>query len=68
MASPHIRGRQRVNQRRVKASLSRQGKRHAPIWEEILRNGRDVPEADLHKLPTDLALHHDRYLYGSRLS
>ena len=57
-----------MSQRRAKASLSRKGKRHAPIWEEIPRISRDVPEADWHKLPTDLAVHHEHYLYGSRLS
>jgi len=37
-----------------------------PIWEELLRIARSIPEPDLHKLPTDLAAQHDHYLYGSR--
>jgi hypothetical protein len=37
-----------------------------PIWEDLLRIAQSIPEPDLHKLPTDLAAHHDHYLYGSR--
>ncbi len=49
----------RVKHRHMKAKKSR------PVWEEILRIAQSIPEPDLHKLPTDLAAHHDRYLYGS---
>lgn len=41
-------------------------KKSRPVWEELLRIARSIPEPDLHKLPTDLAAHHDHYLYGSR--
>lgn len=40
-------------------------KKSRPIWEELLRIAQSIPEPDLHKLPTDLAAHHDHYLYGS---
>ena len=41
-------------------------KKSTPVWEEVLRIAQSIPEPDLHKLPTDLAAHHDHYLYGSR--
>lgn len=41
-------------------------KKSRPVWEEVLHIARSIPEQDLHKLPTDLAAHHDHYLYGSR--
>lgn len=52
------RKRPRKVQRRAKT-----GKR-TPVWEELLRIGRTIPEADLHKLPTDASVNHDHYLYG----
>lgn len=52
--------RRRQGRRRIRATTSR------PVWEEVLRIARSIPEPDLHKLPTDLAAHHDHYLYGSR--
>ena len=52
------RGRQ--GHRALKAKKSR------PVWEELLRIAQSIPEPDLHKLPTDLAAHHDHYLYGRR--
>lgn len=55
--SPSKRGRQK--RRTIKTKPSR------PVWEEVLRIARSIPEPDLHKLPTDLAAHHDHYLYGS---
>lgn len=39
-----------------------------PIWQQILNIVGRVPEADLHKLPTDLAEHHDHYLSGQARS
>jgi len=45
---------------------SLKAKKPLPIWEELLRIAQSIPEPDLHKLPTDLAAHHDHYLYGSR--
>jgi hypothetical protein len=36
-----------------------------PVWEELLRIARAIPESDLHKLPTDMSVNHDHYLYGS---
>lgn len=39
-----------------------------PIWQQILDFVLRVPEADLHKLPTDLAEHHDHYLSGQARS
>ena len=41
-------------------------KKPRPIWEELLRIAQSIPVPDLHKLPTDLAAHHDHYLYCSR--
>jgi hypothetical protein len=52
-----------------RGSLSRRSpnaKKPRPIWEELLRIAQSIPEPDLHKLPTDLAAHHNHYLYGSR--
>lgn len=40
-------------------------KKSRPVWEEVLRIARSIPEPDLHKLPTNLSAHHDHYLYGS---
>ncbi|MDN5942077.1 MAG: hypothetical protein L0H94_09370 [Nitrospira sp.] len=37
----------------------------APVWEELLRITQTIPESDLHKLPTDMSVNHDHYLYGS---
>ncbi len=54
--------------REVRSTPSRAKRRRAPIWEELLRIAKAIPKADLHKLPTDLAAHHDHYLYGSRHS
>jgi len=34
------------------------------VWQDILRIAQTIPEPDLLKLPTDLAAHHDHYLYG----
>jgi hypothetical protein len=48
-----------------RGSLSRRSpktKKPRPIWEELLRIAQSIPEPDLHKLPTDLAAHHDHYL------
>ncbi len=53
---------------RSRSSRARKARTHTPIWEEILKIARGIPEGDLHKLPTDLAANHDHYLYGSRLS
>ena len=36
------------------------------LKEELLRIAQSIPEPDLHKLPADLAAHHDRYLDGAR--
>lgn len=41
------------------------GQKSRPVWEELLRIARTIPEADLHKLPTDMSVNHDHYLYGS---
>ena len=54
--------------RRVRTTSIQAKRQLVPIWEELLRIARAIPKADLHKLPTDLAAHHDHYLYGSRLS
>jgi hypothetical protein len=45
-------------------SRTRKARPHAPIWEEILKIAHAIPPGDLHKLPTDLAVNHDHYLYG----
>lgn len=34
-----------------------------PVWTEILNIAKSLPEADLHKLPTDLAANHDHYFF-----
>src|SRR5690349_10264520 len=36
-----------------------------PIWEEILELTADVPDEDWAKLPPDLAVQHDHYIYGT---
>lgn len=38
-----------------------------PVWAEILKIAKSIPEPDLHKLPTDLAANHDHYLRGEHL-
>lgn len=58
--------RTRVTKRGRKGSSSIKAQKPRPVWEEILRIARTIPEPDLHKLPTDLAAHHDHYLYGSK--
>jgi hypothetical protein len=37
----------------------RQLAREVKIEEKLLRIAQSIPEPDLHKLPTDLAAHHD---------
>nr|WP_140393889.1 hypothetical protein [Nitrospira cf. moscoviensis SBR1015] len=58
--------RTRVPKRGRKSASSLKKRKPRPVWEEILRIARTIPEPDLHKLPTDLAAHHDHYLYGSK--
>jgi Arc/MetJ-type ribon-helix-helix transcriptional regulator len=36
-----------------------------PIWETIVRIGKEVPEGEWSRLPTDLSKNLDHYLYGS---
>jgi putative addiction module CopG family antidote len=36
-----------------------------PIWEVIAEIGREIPEEEWSKLPTDLSSNVDHYLYGS---
>lgn len=36
-----------------------------PIWEKIAEITARVPPEEWEKLPTDLAAHHDHYLYGT---
>jgi hypothetical protein len=48
----------RAPRKRIRARATK------PIWQQILDIVSRVPEADLHKLPTDLAAHHDHYLSG----
>ena len=36
-----------------------------PVWERILERTADIPEEEWEKLPTDLAVQHDHYLYGT---
>lgn len=36
-----------------------------PIWERIADIVASIPPEELEKLPTDLAVNHDHYLYGS---
>jgi hypothetical protein len=62
----------RSNVRTNSSKRGRQGhralkaKKSRPVWEELLCIAQSIPEPDLHKLPTDLAAHHDHYLYGRR--
>lgn len=58
--------RTRAPKRGRKGSSTIKARKPGPVWEEILRIARAIPEPDLHKLPTDLAAHHDHYLYGSK--
>jgi hypothetical protein len=41
--------------------------RRIPVWQELLKIAHAIPKADLHKLPTDLSVRHDYYLFGDRL-
>lgn len=36
-----------------------------PIWETIIRMGKQIPEEELASLPPDLSINHDHYLYGA---
>jgi hypothetical protein len=36
-----------------------------PIWEEVLEIGASVPMEEWEKVPTDLSVNLDHYLYGS---
>lgn len=58
--------RTKATKRGQKGSSAIKARKPRPVWEEILRIARTIPEPDLHKLPTDLAAHHDHYLYGSK--
>lgn len=35
-----------------------------PLWQIAVELGRSIPEAEWEKLPKDLAINHDHYLYG----
>lgn len=54
--------------RRGRRIPNKRASRSEPIWQQILNIVRRVPEVDLHKLPTDLAEHHDHYLSGQARS
>ena len=58
--------RARFSKRGLQGRPALKPKKSRPVWEELLRIAQSIPEQDLHKLPTDLAAHHDHYLYGSR--
>jgi Arc/MetJ-type ribon-helix-helix transcriptional regulator len=45
------------------AAASKQDTR--PIWEIIAEIGREIPEEEWAKLPTDMASNVDHYLYGA---
>jgi hypothetical protein len=36
-----------------------------PIWEEVLEIGASIPMEEWEKVPTDLSINLDHYLYGS---
>ena len=36
----------------------------APIWEVITAMGKDIPDEELSRLPTDLSKNLDKYIYG----
>jgi hypothetical protein len=36
-----------------------------PIWEVALELAASIPEEDLQRVPTDGAINHDHYLYGT---
>jgi bifunctional DNA-binding transcriptional regulator/antitoxin component of YhaV-PrlF toxin-antitoxin module len=38
---------------------------HRPVWEIVEEISASVPREEWEKLPRDLALNHDRYLYGA---
>jgi hypothetical protein len=54
--------RQKRTRRGTRVSRARKS---GPVWQELLRIARAIPGSDLHKLPTDLSVNHDHYLYGS---
>jgi len=36
-----------------------------PVWEEVLEIGASIPLEEWEKVPTDLSVNLDHYLYGS---
>lgn len=36
-----------------------------PFWERILELGASIPKEELEKVPTDLSINLDHYLYGA---
>jgi hypothetical protein len=36
-----------------------------PVWEEVLEIGASIPMEEWEKVPTDLSINLDHYLYGS---
>jgi Arc/MetJ-type ribon-helix-helix transcriptional regulator len=47
------------------AANSSTGDSEEPIWETIVRLGRQVPDEEWARVPTDLAQNVDHYLYGA---
>lgn len=48
------------------AESSSQADKSEPIYKTILRLAQKVPESEWSKLPTDLAVNIDKYLYGKK--
>lgn len=49
----------------VRSAPAAAGQSARPFWEEILEISAAVPREEWEKLPTDLAVNLDHYLYGA---
>jgi hypothetical protein len=49
----------------TRASATRPRKTRKPIWITFIEASRQIPDADLERLPTDLAAQVDHYVYGT---
>ena len=46
-------------------SQAEEEEEHRPIWEVALELFKDIPEEEFKNYPTDGALEHDHYIYGT---
>jgi len=42
-----------------------EGAGEEPLWKQIVKIGAEIPIEEWEKLPTDMSINHDHYLYGS---